>query len=115
MAEERFWEKVNKRSDNECWEWLGAKTLVRKAYYGHMRFEGKERKAHRISWTIAFGSIPDGLFVLHKCDNSICVNPNHLFLGTHEDNMRDMVEKGRSLKGDKHPNFGKKSHYSKIK
>jgi hypothetical protein len=58
--------------------------------------------AHRFVWKLANGAIPDGLFVLHKCDNPICVNPHHLFLGTQADNMTDKTQKGRQAKGATH-------------
>jgi hypothetical protein len=83
---ERFWKFV-KKTDN-CWEWSGALTRG----YGSM---GSNSYAHRISWEIHNGPIPKGLWVLHKCDNPSCSNPDHLFLGTQTDNMRDMLNKGR--------------------
>lgn len=87
----RFWSKV--RKTDGCWLWTG--TTIRGGY-GMIRFPVRDSiTAHRASWLIHRGEIPDGLFVLHKCDNPPCVNPEHLFLGTHQDNMRDMVAKGR--------------------
>jgi HNH endonuclease len=79
-----------------CWGWR-KKPL--KTGYGAL-YIGKRKlaSAHRISWIIHRGEIPDKLFVLHKCDNRICTNPDHLFLGTHIDNMRDMVSKNRQYK-----------------
>jgi hypothetical protein len=75
-----------------CWEWAAS---LNDAGYGQMSVNGVPDRAHRISWHIHRGEIPDGLFVLHKCDNRRCVKPDHLFLGTHADNMRDMSRKGR--------------------
>ncbi|MCZ7405137.1 MAG: HNH endonuclease [Candidatus Methanoperedens sp.] len=100
--EERFWEKVDKRGDDECWNWKGAKNHsldLSKQWlngYGTLWKVDKKIGAHRISYEINCGIIPDGLCVLHKCDNSSCVNPNHLFLGTKSDNAIDSVSKNRN-------------------
>ena len=91
---ERFWNKVNKQAENGCWEWVAGRFS---AGYGGFGLDGKMKYAHRVSWMFEHGPIPDGLFVLHKCDNPSCVNPAHLFLGTHADNMRDKAEKGRAV------------------
>jgi len=88
--EERFWEKVDKRNPDQCWEWTGARD---QQGYGSIR---PFRKASRASWVIHFGSIPDGMYICHRCDNPSCVNPSHLFLGTNADNLRDMRAKGRA-------------------
>jgi len=76
-----------------CWLWT--RQTHRSGGYGRMTVDGKKRPAHRVSYEVFIGPIPDGLFVLHRCDQPACVNPDHLFLGTHEDNMRDMVRKNR--------------------
>jgi hypothetical protein len=101
-AEERFWRHV-KRSDG-CWLWQGGLSTDG---YGRIRQPGKRSKvlAHRFSYARHYGPIPDGLWVLHRCDVRACVRPDHLFLGTHADNMRDKVTKGRqpSTRGEKNP------------
>src|SRR6266567_1582450 len=90
--EQRFWPKVRKTST--CWLWTGMKHY--KFGYGFFQVGiGDRQLAHRISWKIHNGPIPDGLYVLHKCDTPPCVNPDHLFLGTYYDNMDDMDQKGR--------------------
>ena len=94
-TKKRFWDKVgsDEWSSNECWEW---KASLNRKGYGQFRIEGKVYKAHRVSWVIHFGDIPLETLVLHKCDNSKCVNPEHLFLGTHMDNRIDAINKGRA-------------------
>jgi hypothetical protein len=104
--EEKFWEKVNKT--DSCWLWTASKrTTDRTGGYGKFATGRRNKQttymAHRFSWVLENGPIPDGLDVLHHCDNRLCVNPDHLFLGTQQDNMDDMIAKGRSAKGEKNP------------
>ena len=89
---DRFWAKVNKNGPNGCWVWTGW-TMEG---YGRLTDseEGKEVGAHRFSYKIHKGD-PTGLNVCHTCDNTVCVNPDHLFLGTQRDNVKDMVNKQR--------------------
>lgn len=94
---DRFWSHVDKSGD--CWIWTAAK---KRRDYGGFVLHGKGRYAHRVSWQITYGDIPDGMNVLHHCDNPSCVNPNHLFLGNQSDNARDMVSKGR-MNFQRHP------------
>lgn len=88
---ERFWEKVDKRGPDECWNWTASNTKG----YGSIGANGKLHRATRIGWEMLNGPIPDGLWVLHKCDNPFCCNPSHWFLGSPADNTRDMMAKGR--------------------
>lgn len=78
---------------NGCWEWTRSCDADG---YGHLVHQGSLKGAHRHSYELSRGNIPDGLFVLHECDNRKCINPDHLFLGTNMDNMRDMYAKGRA-------------------
>jgi hypothetical protein len=91
----RFWQRVAK--GDGCWEWTGKrdKNGYGRVYLGGGREARREGFAHRVSYTIHFGPIPDGLDVLHHCDAPRCVRPDHFFLGTQTDNMRDMDAKGR--------------------
>lgn len=89
--QKRFWNKVDKSGD--CWIWTSA--LSGKGY-GDFMLNKRHHRAHRLSYELAHGPIQGGLFVLHRCDNKQCVNPEHLFLGTHRDNMDDLVQKNRA-------------------
>ena len=93
--EDRFNRYVMIGEGEDCWEWTGSKN---KQGYGTIRYNGKGSFAHRMSYEIYKGDIPDGMHVMHKCDNPSCVNPNHLTVGTHIDNMGDMAKKDRSPK-----------------
>lgn len=88
--EQRFWKRVYKF--DSCWEWFG-RTNWKK--YGEIKRDGKMIRTHRASWELHNGAIPDNLHVLHKCDLRWCVNPNHLSLGTNQDNVADKMAKGR--------------------
>jgi hypothetical protein len=97
---DRFWGKVDRSGGADaCWGWIGAK---HGGGYGLIRC-GKLCRAHRVSWEMEYGPVPEGLHVLHRCDNPPCVNPAHLFLGTHQDNMDDRTAKDRNPRGDQHP------------
>ncbi len=95
---ERFWSKVKKASrvtsphvSTPCWNWTAS---IWSGGYGSFHFEGKDKKSHRHAWELTYGKIPDGLFACHHCDNKICVNPEHLFLGGARENQVDLITKG---------------------
>jgi HNH endonuclease len=100
MSLDKFWSKVNKTKT--CWLWTAMKNVFG---YGELwtgkKPNRKRKLAHRISWELRFGKIPEGLGVLHKCDVRNCVNPEHLFLGTFLDNMKDKLSKGRQAKHER--------------
>lgn len=92
ITERRFWAKVARGPKKKCWTWTGA---VTNRGYGNFYHNGAYVGAHRVAWLLAHGEIPEGLCVLHKCDNRRCVNPYHLWLGTKSDNSLDCSRKGR--------------------
>ena len=100
--EERFWSKVIKpgeeNADDGCWEWAGCRPRRSCGVASYGRFSTATSKsvlAHRFSWELHNGPIPDGMVVCHRCDNTGCVRPEHLFVGTQADNLRDCQSKGR--------------------
>jgi hypothetical protein len=97
----RFWQKVNKKDVHECWEWTGA---IGSTGYGNFHVNGKYISGPRYSYILHYGKIKYKEWVLHKCDNRKCVNPDHLFLGTQQDNTNDMVSKNRQQLGITHWN-----------
>ena len=101
---ERFFSKV-KQVESGCHEWQGC---IMPNGYGQFRYEGRTEYAHRVAYILAFGPIPAGAFILHSCDNRKCVNPEHIWAGTFDENMQDMVNKGRQA-------AGMRNHHAKLR
>lgn len=105
----RFLMRVNKSSSGECWPWTGSR---QEKWHGQWRnANGDIEPTHRAAWRLFVSEIPKGMFILHKCDNPICCNPSHLFLGNQSDNCKDMWQKGRARPGK---SLGEKHGMSKV-
>ena len=100
--QERFWSKVNKKCENDCWEWIAG---INSTGRGIFQFQGKSIHAHRMAYKLCVGEIPEGAFICHTCDNGKCVNPKHLFIGNALINNRDCYSKNRHpiLRGENDP------------
>ena len=94
---DRFWEKVNIKGSDECWEWIASKATG----YGLFSYRGRLVTAHRFIWELSNGLIPKGGWICHTCDNKLCVNPNHLYLGDRASNARDAITRGQQARGER--------------
>jgi len=110
VIQKRFWSKVDIKGPDECWEW---KRYKHPLGYGKFWYLDKWQQAHRVAFLLSGGILTNEKpHTLHRCDNPGCVNPNHLYAGSHTDNMRDRSAKGRWRGGEQR---GEKSHYAKLK
>ena len=115
--EERFWRQVEVKGEDECWNWKAKSKIKGYGVIGRGGRLAPKVLAHRLSWELANGPVPEnkdehhGNVIMHKCDNRLCVNPNHLTLGTQAENVRDMLTKGR---GVNNPPIGSKHHATTI-
>lgn len=99
--EEKFWSRIIKQEDG-CWIFSGSTTKPPPFGYGQLYQGNKHILAHRYSYQLHNGETPTGMYVLHKCDNRLCCNPAHLFLGTLKDNTQDAIKKNRTASGERH-------------
>jgi len=91
------WKYIDKKGEDDCWNWMRCLDVFG---YGQITIDYKVYKCHRIVYELVYSIIPNGLLVLHHCDNPKCCNPKHLWLGNHDDNINDMVKKGRQRRGE---------------
>lgn len=98
--QDRFWSKVDRRGDDECWPWIAAKRDSKRGY-GAFWYQGRHRQATYMALILSGATVPDGLMVRHECDNPSCCNPKHLLVGTHADNMADKTARGRQVRGER--------------
>lgn len=109
-VEPRFWAKVVRGSTpEECWGWAG-RARCRPGWHPTISVNGRTEIISRVSWAIHNGPVPDGLWVLHHCDNPDCTNPSHLYLGTPRENVRDMLERGRAVSSNALKTHCKRGH-----
>ena len=96
---DRLWGRVDTGGEaDDCWEWTGARTALG---YGRIKGDRCTVQTHRLAYELTYGPIPDGLFVMHSCDNPPCCNPAHLAVGTNADNVHDSMRKGRARSGSR--------------
>lgn len=107
QVQERIWSKIEVLGNEECWPY---KEKLNEHGYGVFHIKHKSLLAHRVIYQLSKGEIPAGMIIMHSCDNPSCCNPAHLTLGTQQDNIRDMNNKGRGVTP-----FGEKCHKSKLK
>lgn len=112
---DRLWRFIEPEPNSGCWLWAGGFDNRGRPFkpYGRIWVEGKTLNAHRVSWELINGQIPDGMIICHKCDTPLCVNPSHLFLGTAKENTQDMISKGRDY-STRASRRGESSNFNKL-
>ena len=95
IEQARFWSAIDQRGPNDCWPWKRGPHVKQKSRYGRINLQGREWRAHRLAFLLAYNTLPFDALICHRCDNPPCCNPAHLFIGTTKDNTRDALKKGR--------------------